>query len=259
MSKSIKDMMKKKAVKEVGEVVIGELSDETNAVSREDINAEIARLKEAGEIPSEQPMPVIDYESVKARMAEITTTLQGPDMLDGDLAESLREEWKQLADIVCEPIDEELAKSEGTYTMVGIDVDITAAAVASTESHLSDVEKAMLGTSEGAAECPLGKLIRDTAPKVSGLGTNSIPTGEGKADSCVVSKVIDYNPISASEPAEIDYDKEVVVTIGNILDLHRKLSYCLRGNQRPAILSCQQLLLRLLPEGTPIIHREPVE
>ena len=56
-----------------------------------------------------------------------------------------------------------------------------------------------------------------------------------------------------------NYQQEVVVTVGNLLDMHRMLSYCLRGNQRPAVLRVQQCLTRLLPAGTIITYREPTE
>lgn len=66
--------------------------------------------------------------------------------------------------------------------------------------------------------------------------------------------------VDCSEPStEPDFDEVVEgVTVGNLLDMHRMLSYCMRGNQRPAVLQVQKLVVSLLPEGTPIKHRNPV-
>jgi hypothetical protein len=53
------------------------------------------------------------------------------------------------------------------------------------------------------------------------------------------------------------FDTPVTVTAGDLLDMHRMLGYCLRGNQRPTVLFIQQRIVSLLPPDTPLVYREP--
>ncbi len=91
----------------------------------------------------------------------------------------------------------------------------------------------------------------------SGLGTNSVQ-GSDTPVSSVPNPTVDYNP-EVTETPKVDYKMKANVTVGDLLDMHRMLSYCLRGNQRPAVLQVQQKCVALLPKGTPIIHREAGE
>jgi hypothetical protein len=57
--------------------------------------------------------------------------------------------------------------------------------------------------------------------------------------------------------ATTSYDTPVTITAGDLLDMHRMLGYCLRGNQRPTVLFIQQRIVSLLPPDTPLVYREP--
>ena len=65
------------------------------------------------------------------------------------------------------------------------------------------------------------------------------------------------SPSVSLNPAELMAElhaTKITVTIGDITEMHRKLGFCMRGNQRPAVLAVQQDLVKLLPKDTPIIY-----
>jgi hypothetical protein len=157
--------------------------------------------------------PEISTELASARITEIVSQLDGPDMLSHDQVESLKVEQKLMLTVL-ESAGVEYIAPEPDLTII-----------------------------------------------VSGLGTNSaVLTGTATPVNSVPNQQVDYNSMEAASDCkiEVDYDEEVTVTVGDLLDMHRMLSYCLRGNQRPAVLRVQQLCVKLLPAGTQIIHREPV-
>lgn len=170
---------------------------------------------------------VIDYESMHARIAEILTQLAGDAMLGAEQAEALKEEQESLHEIL----------------------EKAGMARPPTDEELDDSIEAL--------QIRAGLNELRTAP--SGLGTNS-PAFKDTPDNCIPNEAVDYNPAPEDEHIirdSVDYDAKAEVTVGDLLDMHRMLSYCLRGNQRPAVLRVQQLCVKLLPEGTAIIHREP--
>ena len=93
----------------------------------------------------------------------------------------------------------------------------------------------------------------DDTPAPTGLGTNVL-AGSSTPVNCVPNAKPE--PIASSTEG-FDWDAKVECTVGDLLDMHRMLSYCLRGNQRPAVLKVQQRLKLLMPEGTAIQYREP--
>lgn len=68
-----------------------------------------------------------------------------------------------------------------------------------------------------------------------------------------------HTPVTSAETTEMEESAlptEVTISVADLLEMHRKLGFCLRGNQRPAVLSIQNDIVKLLPEGTPIVYKE---
>jgi len=115
---------------------------------------------------------------------------------------------------------------------------------------------------------PADKLRAKLAAKKAeapALTTSALGTGEAVSDVSVSSvpaaesvtkeepKVEEPAPLSDPEATTDDFfATEVTVTFGDLMRMHRKLGYCMRGNQRPAVLQVQKDLVALLPEGTVI-------
>lgn len=215
-----------------------------NTTERKELgqNNEGDQVDNSGTTPlGSSTMDVVDYDSVRARIAEILAILAGPETLSVEHADSLKEEQAQLIMILeAEPVDPAPIVDPATQA-----------------EDSEDALETQLAELPFTDEEVIGKALNLFEP--AGLGTNSIPSSDVVVNS-VPNKVVDYNPPSEDgtlEVGAVDYTKEVTITVGDLLDMHRITGYCLRGNQRPAVLRLQQMIANLLPEGTPIIHREP--